>query len=82
MSGFKDSNYIDWLEKEINDKRIKVRKYKYSDFRNKQLIGRGSFACVYRANWKSTNTVVALKTFNSTIPKDVIHEVWHFIKLY
>ena len=76
MSKVKDSNYyIDWLENSISNEHIKY--YEYSDFKNIQQIGNGSFGSVFCANWKNTHTILALKTFNnqkSTL-KEVIKEV-------
>jgi len=79
MSNFvniKDSNNeIDWLEQSIVNEHI--IDYKYSDFKNIQPIGSGSFGNVFRANWKDTDTIFALKFFNnqkSTL-KEIIKEV-------
>src|SRR3990170_2537365 len=79
MSNFtniKDSNNdVDWLEQLIANEHI--IEYKYSDFKNIQHIGGGSFGSIFRANWKDTDTVFALKSFNnqkSTL-KEIIKEV-------
>ncbi|GBB89765.1 hypothetical protein RclHR1_16560006 [Rhizophagus clarus] len=60
----KDSNHhIEWLEKSIIDEHINY--YEYSDFKNIQSIGRGSYGIVNRANWKNVDHFFALKTFNN-----------------
>ncbi len=66
----KETNvYIDWLEKSIA--------YEYSNFKNTQPIGNGAFGKVSRVNWKDTDTVYALKSFNDyNLPlKVVVNEV-------
>ena len=79
MSNVKDSSYnsyIDWLENSISNEHIKY--YEYSDFKNVQQIGNGSFGSVSCANWKNSGIILALKTFNnqkSTL-KEVVNEVW------
>ena len=42
-----------------------------------QQIGNGAFGSIFRANWKSTDTVLVLKSFSnqtSTL-KEVVNEV-------
>ena len=66
---------VDWLERSIKEEYFNY--YEYSDFKNIQLIGRGSFGKVFRANWKDTNTTLALKSFDdcdSTL-KEIVSEV-------
>ena len=66
---------IDWLEQSIHNEHIKY--YEYSEFKNIQPIGSGSFGSVVRANWKNTDIVFALKSFNnqkSTLKK-IVREV-------
>ena len=67
--------YINWLEKSITDEYISH--YEYSDFKNLQSIGSGSFGNVIRANWKNTNHFFALKSFNNDkiTLKEVVNEV-------
>ncbi len=72
----KESNsYIDWLEKSITDEYF--NHYEYSDFKNLQSIGSGSFGNVIRANWKNTNHFFALKSFNNDkiTLKEFVNEV-------
>ena len=60
----KESNfYIDWLEKSITNEYL--NHYEYSNFKNLQSIGSGSFGNVTRANWKDNNRLFALKSFNN-----------------
>ena len=80
MSGINDSNkYADWLEKSITDGYISY--YEYSEFKNIQLLGNGSFGSVVRANWKNTDTILALKSFykqtstTTSLYKEVVNEV-------
>ncbi len=74
MSDIKESSfYINWLEKSITDEYF--NHYEYSDFKNLQSIGNGSFGNVMRANWK--NRFFALKSFNNDkiTLKEVVNEV-------
>jgi hypothetical protein len=68
--------HIDWLNKSIKEKHIIY--YEYSDFKNFQLIGSGSYGKVERANWKN-NRFYALKSFNNDkiTLKEAINEVQH-----
>ncbi|CAB4376479.1 unnamed protein product [Rhizophagus irregularis] len=49
----------------------------YNEFQNLQLIGSGVFGKVYRATWKSQDTIVALKSFefNNYVMKEILNEV-------
>ena len=77
----KDSNVVDinWLENFITKECIKC--YEYSDFKNVQPIGKGSFGNVMRANWKITNHFFALKSFNNDeiTLTEVVNEVLYGI---
>ncbi len=76
LTDIKESNdYIDWLEKSITDEYFNY--YEYSNFKNIQLIGNGNFGKVSRANWKDTDAILALKSFDvyKLTLKDVINEV-------
>src|SRR5688572_16002348 len=50
------------LEKSIADN---IEYYEYSDFNNIQEIGNGAFGRVFRANWKTSDSIFALKSFNN-----------------
>ena len=73
----KDSNYdINWLEQSISDGLIKC--YEYSDFKNIQMKGYGSFGSVVRVTCKNTGHFYALKFFfnpDKITLKEIIHEV-------
>ncbi|CAB4426590.1 unnamed protein product [Rhizophagus irregularis] len=49
----------------------------YNEFQNLQHIGSGVFGKVYRATWKSQDTIVALKSFefNNYVMKEILNEV-------
>ena len=67
------TTYLDWLEKAISENYIKY--YDYAEFTNKEEISNGSFGNVFRANWKDSDTVIALKyPFNLTV-KEIVNEV-------
>ena len=68
-------SHIDWLEKAIVNEHLDY--FEYSEFKNIQPIGNGSFGSVSRANWRNTDTIFALKCFDnrkSTL-KGVVNEV-------
>ena len=68
---------IDWLEKQIEEKYITY--YKYSDFKDLEPIGKGSFGNIIRANWIN-NQFYALKFFNDdNIILKVVNEVQYNI---
>ncbi|POG63000.1 hypothetical protein GLOIN_2v1485008 [Rhizophagus irregularis DAOM 181602=DAOM 197198] len=71
----KSSDCIDWLEKSIANEYFNY--YEYSEFNNLCPIGSGSYGIVVRANWKNTENLFALKTFNldKTTLKEVINEI-------
>ena len=56
-------NYVDWLENAIANEHLDY--FEYSEFKNIQPIGKGSYGSVFRGNWKNTNTIFALKFFNN-----------------
>ncbi|UZO07701.1 uncharacterized protein OCT59_027977 [Rhizophagus irregularis] len=66
---------INWLENFVTKECITC--YEYSDFKNVQQIGKGSFGNVVRVNWKTTNHSFALKSFdNGEITlKEVVNEL-------
>jgi hypothetical protein len=68
------SFYIDWLEKSISEEHIAY--FEYSDFKNFQHVGSGSYGNVVRANWKNDRPH-ALKSFNNDkiTLKEVVKEV-------
>ena len=72
----KETNYYtEWLENSISQEHIKY--YEYSDFKNIQPIGGGSFGSVVRATLKNTGIIFALKSLNMNkiTLKEVVNEV-------
>ncbi|PKK59713.1 hypothetical protein RhiirC2_794429 [Rhizophagus irregularis] len=70
--------YIDWLDNSITEEHIKY--YEYSDFTNIQQIGKGSYGNVIRVNWKNSNRLFAIKSFNND--KQTLKEVVKELKLH
>ncbi|CAB4373851.1 unnamed protein product [Rhizophagus irregularis] len=71
-----DTNkWIKWIENGIVDEYINY--HNYNEFKNVQRIGFGAFGNVYRATWESSDTVVALKSFeiDNCIMKEVVNEI-------
>ena len=72
----KETNaYVDQLEKSIADEYFNY--YEYSNFKNTRPIGNGAFGRISRANWKDTDAIFALKSFNdhNLTLKMVVNEV-------
>ena len=64
-----ENSNTDWFEKSISEEHTKY--YEYSDFKDIQGIGGGSFGSVFRATWKNTDRALkSVRTF-----KEVIREV-------
>ena len=73
--------YIDWLEKLIYEGHFNY--YDYKEFKNIRPIGKGSFGSVVRADWKNTDVIFALKSFNTnkiTLKEDVNEVIYLRIK--
>jgi hypothetical protein len=71
----KDSNeYDDLLKKSLEDEDLSY--YKYSEFNNVQQID-DLFGSTFRAIWKDSDNVLALKPFDNQVAtiKEVINEV-------
>ena len=69
-----DSN--EWIVEYISSKNIKY--YDYKHFSNLEVIGKGGFGKVYRANWKNIKQPFALKSFNDfndVSVKEIVREV-------
>ncbi|GBC01330.1 hypothetical protein RclHR1_04140015, partial [Rhizophagus clarus] len=68
------SKQIEWFKDGITEGYINY--YDYSEFKNIKVIGYGAFGRVYQATWKSSNTIIALKSFenNESIMKEIINE--------
>ena len=71
------NEWINWIEEAISKKHIKG--YEYKHFRNVQKIGNGGFGKVYRANLRSSEQYLALKSFanfnNSVALKEIVREL-------
>jgi serine/threonine protein kinase len=66
--------WIQWIEDGIS--KCYLNYYEYNEFQNIKRIGSGAFGNVYRANWESSNTVVALKSFrNDSCIIEIVNEV-------
>ncbi|CAB5197760.1 unnamed protein product [Rhizophagus irregularis] len=55
--------WVQWIEDGIS--KCYINYYEYKEFQNIRRIGSGAFSNVYRANWESSNTVIALKSFRT-----------------
>ncbi|CAB4488115.1 unnamed protein product [Rhizophagus irregularis] len=66
-----DNKWIQWIKDGIDNEYINY--HDYNEFQDMECIGVGGFGNVYRANWKSSDTVVALKSL--TNGKDGMKEV-------
>ena len=68
---------VQWIEEGISKRYINY--HEYNEFQNIQRLGSGGFSEVYKANWKSSNTIVALKSFindnDNCIMKEIVNEV-------
>ena len=79
MASSSNNNNMDkwaqWIEDAIS--KYCINYHEYDEFQNIERIGSGKFSEVYRATWKNTNTVVALKSFknDSCIMKEIVNEV-------
>ncbi|GBC21990.2 kinase-like domain-containing protein [Rhizophagus irregularis DAOM 181602=DAOM 197198] len=72
----KTNEWINWIEEAIDKKHIK--NYEYENFKNIQEIGSGAFGKVFRANWKSFDHYLALKSFydlNKITLKEIVNEI-------
>uniref|UniRef100_U9V6T3 Protein kinase domain-containing protein n=1 Tax=Rhizophagus irregularis (strain DAOM 181602 / DAOM 197198 / MUCL 43194) TaxID=747089 RepID=U9V6T3_RHIID len=69
------NEWINWIEESITKKQIKY--YDYNHFNNMQEIGFGNFGKVYRANWKSYHSYLALKSFSNfnVMAKEIVNEI-------
>ena len=79
MASSSNNNNMDkwdqWIEDAIS--KYCITCHEYDEFQNIERIGSGKFSEVYRANWKSKNTVVILKSFKNDIciAKEIVNEV-------
>ena len=69
-------SWTQWIKDRITNEYINY--HDYNEFRNIKRIGSGGFSDVYRANWKSSYTVVALKSLknDNNSSKEIVNEVY------
>ncbi|GES97453.1 kinase-like domain-containing protein [Rhizophagus clarus] len=74
-SNINTDKWIIWIENGIAENYINY--HNYNEFKNIQRIGFGAFGNVYRATWESSDTVVALKSFeiDNCIMKEIVNEI-------
>lgn len=73
-----DNKWDRWIENGIASDYINY--HDFDEFQNIKRIGTGGFGEVYRANWESSNTVVALKSLKNDdcCMKEIANEVYKF----
>jgi serine/threonine protein kinase len=76
------SDNIKNLDKLISEERIKY--YEYSNFKDIQEIGKGSFGNVFRATWRNATHYFALKSFNNDKQtlKEIVKEVQYLLLIF
>jgi len=69
------NKWAEWIENGIDKDYVIC--HDYCEFKNFQRIGFGTFGNVYRATWESSDTVVALKSFeiDNCVMKEIVNEV-------
>ncbi|PKY24044.1 kinase-like protein [Rhizophagus irregularis] len=80
MSHIKIPKWINLIEEHISKKHIKC--YEYNNFSNLKVIGTGGFGKVYRANWKSSHSTLALKPFNDATADKIVYEKYILVMEY
>ncbi|GBC04279.1 hypothetical protein RclHR1_00560006 [Rhizophagus clarus] len=67
----KNDKWALWIKNGITNE------YDYREFQNIKYIGNGRFSNVYRANWKSSNITVALKSLKNgdVFMKEIVNEI-------
>ncbi|PKK75596.1 hypothetical protein RhiirC2_845872 [Rhizophagus irregularis] len=73
-----DNKWVQWIKDGIANEYINY--HDYNEFQDMERIGVGGFGNVYRANWKSLNTVISLKSSikGDDIMKEIVNEVITF----
>ncbi|POG59813.1 kinase-like domain-containing protein [Rhizophagus irregularis DAOM 181602=DAOM 197198] len=66
-------NWNNWIEEAILNEHINC--YEYKDFYNLEGIGTGGFGKVYRANWKDSHNIYALKSLKYSEAKKFVDEL-------
>ncbi|RGB29441.1 kinase-like domain-containing protein [Rhizophagus diaphanus] len=70
------NEWVNWIEEAVDKEYFKF--YEYKQFNNIQYIGTGGFGKVYRANYKNSGKLFALKSFlnlNNIAMKEIVREV-------
>ncbi|GBB93565.1 hypothetical protein RclHR1_21990003 [Rhizophagus clarus] len=67
------SEWINWIEEAISKKHIKY--YDYKNFSNFEVIGSGAFGKVYRAKWKNSRKILALKSLKNATAEKIVYEL-------
>ena len=75
------NEWVQWIEDSISKECISH--HDYDEFQNIQQIGFGAFSKVYRATWKSSDTVVTIKSFKNSkfVVKEIVNEVYSLHKV-
>ncbi|EXX77289.1 uncharacterized protein OCT59_024135 [Rhizophagus irregularis] len=77
MQDIENTNeWINWIEEAVDKEHLKF--YEYQQFNNIQHIGTGGFGNIYRANWKNSEKLFALKSFfslNNITMKEIVREL-------
>ncbi|CAB4385552.1 unnamed protein product [Rhizophagus irregularis] len=67
------TKWNNWIEEAIFNEHINC--YEYKDFYNFEGIGSGGFGKVYRANWKDSHNIYALKSLKDSEAKKFVEEL-------
>ncbi|CAB4388174.1 unnamed protein product [Rhizophagus irregularis] len=70
------NEWVNWIEEVVDKEYFKF--YEYKQFNNIQYIGTGGFGKVYRANYKNSGKLFALKSFsnlNNITVKEIVREL-------
>ncbi|CAB4403688.1 unnamed protein product [Rhizophagus irregularis] len=75
ISNTDTDKYVQWIEDGITKDYINY--YDYNEFQEIRCIGFGAYGRVYRTTWESSDTVVALKSFefNNCVMKEIVNEI-------
>ncbi|CAB4385553.1 unnamed protein product [Rhizophagus irregularis] len=67
------TKWNNWIEEAIFNEHINC--YEYKDFYNFKGVGSGGFGTVYRANWKDSHNIYALKSLKDSEAKKFVDEL-------
>ena len=76
MTTINNTDIVQWIKDGVDKEYINY--HNYDEFKNVECIGAGGFGKVYRANWESSDVVVALKSLKNgtNFMKEIINEVY------